>query len=210
MTPSALARLTAAELLQHAGTLLVLRTAGAAGEPLLCISASDSVIGFCGHVDLGTGIRTALAQIVAEELDIAAGRVEMVLGDTARAPDQGATIASNSIQKAALPLRKAAAQARVALLELAAARLGTRIAGLEVVEGRIRVRNSDRGMTFGQLIGSGRIHLPLNETQPLKATSDYRVVGKPQSRVDIPFKATGQWTYVHDLRVDGMLHGRVV
>ena len=210
MTPSALARLTAAELLEHDGTLLVLRTAGVAVEPLLCISASDNVIGFCGHVDLGTGIRTALAQIVAEELDIAAERVEMVLGDTARAPDQGPTIASNSIQKAAPPLRSAAAQARAALLELAAAQLGTLIDGLEVGEGRICVRNSDRGMTFGQLIGSGRIHLPLNEAQPLKATSDYRVVGKRQSRVDIPAKATGRFVYVHDMRVDGMLHGRVV
>ena len=210
MTPSVLARLTAAELLEHAGTLVVLRTAGTAVEPLLCISASESVIGFCGHVDLGTGIRTALAQIVAEELDIAAERVEMVLGDTARAPDQGATIASNSIQKAAVPLRSAAAQARAALLELAAARLGAQVAELEVAEGRISVRNSDRCMTFGQAIGSGRIHLPLNEAQALKAVSDYRVVGKRQSRVDIPAKATGQPVYVHDVRVDGMLHGRVV
>ena len=210
MTPSVLARLTAAELLEHAGTLLVLRTTGAVVEPLVCISASDHVIGFCGHVDLGTGIRTALAQIVAEELDIAAERVEMVLGDTARAPDQGPTIASNSIQKAAPPLRSAAAQARAALLELAAEQLGSDIAGLEVVQGRISVRNSDRGMTFGELIGSGRIHLELNEAQPLKATSDYRVVGKRQSRVDIPAKATGRFVYVHDVRVDGMLHGRVV
>ena len=210
MTPSALARLTAAELLQQAGTLLVLRTAEAAVEPLLCISASADVIGFCGHVDLGTGIRTALAQIVAEELDIAAERVEMVLGDTARAPDQGPTIASNSIQKAAVPLRSAAAQARAALLDLAAARLGTHVGELEVAEGRISVRNSDRGMTFGQVIGSGRIHLSLNEAQPLKAVSDYRVVGKRQSRVDIPAKATGQLVYVHDMRVEGMLHGRVV
>ena len=210
MTPSALARLTAVELLECAGTLLVLQTAASAVEPILCVSTDESIIGFCGHVDLGTGIRTALAQIVAEELDLGADRVEMVLGDTARVPDQGATIASNSIQKAALPLRKAAAQARVALLELAAARLGTRIAELDVAEGRISVRNSDLSITFGQLIGSGRIHLLLNQEQPVKAASDYRVVGKRQSRVDIPAKATGQLVYVHDMRVDGMLHGRVV
>ena len=125
MTPSALARLTAVELLERGGTLLVLQTAASAVEPILCISTDESIIGFCGHVDLGTGIRTALAQIVAEELDLVADRVEMVLGDTARAPDQGATIASNSIQKAAVPLRSAAAQAHAALLELAAARLET-------------------------------------------------------------------------------------
>ncbi|KGM31105.1 molybdopterin cofactor-binding domain-containing protein, partial [Inquilinus limosus] len=98
MTPSALARLTAAELLDAADTLLVYRRAGDGVEPFICLSAVDDIIGYCGHVDLGQGIRTALTQIVAEELDVPPGAVEMVLGDTARAPNQGPTIASDSIQ----------------------------------------------------------------------------------------------------------------
>src|SRR5579863_9709256 len=101
---------------------------------MVCISGDGGIIGFCGHVDLGTGLRTALAQIVAEELDVAAETVEMVLGDTVRAPNQGATFASDSIQTAAQPLRKSAAQARAALLELAALQLGAEISDLWVAE----------------------------------------------------------------------------
>ena len=81
-------------------------------ESFIAIGADGSVTAYNGHVDLGTGIRTALAQIVAEELDVPLDRVHMVLGDTARAPNQGATIASASIQIHARPLRTAAAQAR--------------------------------------------------------------------------------------------------
>jgi len=210
VTPSPLSRLTAAELLECAGTLVVLRTAGSAVEPVLCVSACEGIVAFCGHVDLGTGLRTALAQIVAEELNVAAERVEMVLGDTARAPNQGPTIASDSIQSAAQPLRKAAAQARAALLELAVRRLGADISELEMAEGRIIVRDADGATTFGELIGAERIRIALNMEQPVKAVSEYRLVGKPQPRVDIPAKATGQPVFVHDMRVDGMLHGRVV
>src|SRR5690606_35647395 len=91
-------------------------------EILVAVWDDGSVTALNGHVDLGTGIRTALAQIAAEELDVAFDSVEMVLGDTTRAPNQGATIASASIQIHAVPLRNAAAQARAWLLGEAAAR----------------------------------------------------------------------------------------
>ena len=98
------------------GSLSVSRSAqnGASGasETFIKITADGSVTAFNGHVDLGTGIRTALAQIVAEELDVSFARVVVVLGDTSRTPNQGATIASETIQITAIPLRKAAAQAR--------------------------------------------------------------------------------------------------
>jgi nicotinate dehydrogenase subunit B len=207
---SLLAGLTAVELLERAGTLVVVQTSESGPEPVLCISADGGIIGFCGHVDLGTGLRTSLAQIVAEELDVAAECVEMVLGDTARAPNQGPTIASDSIQTAAQPLRKASAQARAALLQMAAHQLGAAISELKLAEGRITSSDPDRGVWFGELIGSRRVRIALNAEYPTKAASEYRVVGKSQLRVDIPAKATGQLVYVHDMRVDGMLHGRVV
>src|SRR6185437_11963946 len=97
------------------GSLSVSRPAqnGAGGESeiFIKITANGSVTAFNGHVDLGTGIRTALGQIVAEELDVSFARVVVVLGDTSRVPNQGATIASETIQITAIPLRKAAAQA---------------------------------------------------------------------------------------------------
>src|SRR6201987_5732140 len=112
---------------RRSGILTVVRPAasGAKGgfETFITITADGSVTAFNGHVDLGTGIRTALGQIVAEELDVSFARVDVVLGDTSRVPNQGATIASETIQISAVPLRKAAAQARQYLLARAAERL---------------------------------------------------------------------------------------
>src|SRR5438094_4733009 len=109
------------------GTLSVFRPASPVEavkfETFIKITADGSVTAFNGHVDLGTGIRTALGQIVAEELDVSFARVTVVLGDTARVPNQGPTIASETIQITAVPLRKAAAQARHYLLARAAQRL---------------------------------------------------------------------------------------
>src|SRR5437588_8159339 len=106
------------------GTLSVVRPAGSDGafETFVNISADGAVTAYNGHVDLGTGIRTALAQIVAEELELSFARVAVVLGDTALVPNQGPTIASETIQISAVPLRKAAAQARHFLLARAADR----------------------------------------------------------------------------------------
>lgn len=92
-------------------------------ETFVRIDANGTITAFNGHVDLGTGIRTALGQIVAEELDVSFARVIVVLGDTSRVPNQGATIASETIQITAVPLRKAAAQARQILIARAAERL---------------------------------------------------------------------------------------
>src|SRR6185437_6026629 len=207
---NSLARLTVPELLDRSGTLLVLRSGASTVEPILCISAQGEILAFCGHVDLGTGLRTALAQIVAEELGVAEQHVNMVLGDTARAPNQGATIASESIQTAAQPLRKAAAQALNCLLRLASERLQIDTRELGVEEGWMRARDGAGSASFKELIGAARIRLELNMGEPVKPPAEYRVVGKSALRVDIPAKAAGEAVYVHDVRVDGMLHGRVV
>ena len=109
------------------GSLSVIRAAGSGAEGVfetfIRITADGTVTAFNGHVDLGTGIRTALGQIVAEELDVSFARVVVVLGDTSLVPNQGATIASETIQVTAVPLRKAAAQARQFLIARAAERL---------------------------------------------------------------------------------------
>jgi nicotinate dehydrogenase subunit B len=179
--------------------------------PFVIVTAAGEVTAFNGHVDLGTGIRTALAQIVAEELDIALARVSMVLGDTAVAPDQGPTIASETIQLSAIPLRRAAAQARQFLLERAAAIFGIAAEALIVEEGVIRPFAEDnRRVSYGELIGEERIRLALADNAPVKAPGSYRVVGASVPRVDLPAKATGSLVYVHDMRLPGMLHGRVV
>src|SRR3984885_1509660 len=194
------------------GTLTVVRPAAAGSnhpfETFIKITADGSVTAFNGHVDLGTGIRTALGQIVAEELDVSFARVVVVLGDTSRVPNQGATIASETIQMSAVPLRKAAAQARQFLLARAAERLELPIEDLATDDGLIRGHN--RSVSFGELIGDETIRLELADDVQVKAVESYSIVGQSVPRTDLPAKASGELVYVHDVRLPGMLHGRVV
>ena len=157
-------------------------------EVLIALWDDGSVTALHGHVDLGTGLRTALTQIVAEELDVPMTRINMVLGDTARAPNQGATIASASLQIHAEPLRRAAAQARAWLL--AHATIGE--------------------AAFGEVLAGQHVQLLLDLQTPVKAPQDYRIVGQSVPRVDLHDKLTGALVFVHDMRLPGMLHGRVV
>jgi nicotinate dehydrogenase subunit B len=200
-------------------------------EILLSVCADGRVVALNGHVDLGTGIRTAFAQIVAEELDVDLKHVDVVLGDTSRAPNQGPTIASTSIQIHSEPLRRAAAQARLHLLTLAAAHLHvSSIDQLRVRNGIVSVREAvdwskvsevsvaSEATEFSEvleveyvaLIANQHTRLTLDLTVPVKSAQEYQVVGQSVPRVDIPGKASGELTFVHDMRMPGMLHGRVI
>lgn len=178
-------------------------------ETFIRITADGSVTAYNGHVDLGTGIRTALGQIVAEELDVSFARVVVVLGDTSRVPNQGATIASETIQITAVPLRKAAAQARRYLLARAAERLELPPEDLTIEDGLVRGKDN-RSVSYGELISGDTIQLELADDVAVKDVNAYSIVGRSVPRVDLPAKATGELVYVHDVRVPGMLHGRVV
>ncbi len=189
---------------------------GDSGQPSQdTASAGWRVLAFNGHVDLGTGIRTSLAQIVAEELEVPLSRLEMVLGHTNAAPNQGPTIASASIQISAVPLRRAAAQAREHLLMLAARQWDIPRDALRVREGVIRPAdaNDPRQLHYGQLLRGQHIRLllaPPDQEVRLKPAHEYKIVGQGVARVDIPAKATGELSFVHDVRVPGMRHGRVI
>lgn len=218
---------TRADFLAAQGVLLVVRDtppapppvpgqpAAVAGNPaegpeiLLAVWDDGSITALNGHVDLGTGLATALAQIVAEELDAPLAQVCVVLGDTTRVPNQGATIASASIQIHSMPLRRAAAQARAWMVEQAAEHLGVAPSLLQVRDGRVNAGDT-HGIDFGALVAGGRVVLHLAADAPLKEAQDYRVIGKPVPRIDIPAKLSGELVFVHDMRMPGMLHGRVV
>jgi nicotinate dehydrogenase subunit B len=220
---------TRSEFLQADGVLVVVREtppapppakgqpALVAGNPaegpevLLAIWDDGSVTALNGHVDLGTGIQTSLSQIVAEELDVPMTQVRMMLGDTARVPNQGATIASASIQIHSGPLRLAAAQARAWLLEQASEHFGVQPSLLTLRDGRIHAGEEPAfSVGFGELVAGGRALLHLDHSTKLKDPKDYRIVGRSIPRVDIPGKLAGELVFVHDMRVPGMLHGRVV
>lgn len=177
----------------------------------LVIGRDETITVFAGKVELGTGVSTALRQIVAEELDVPVTRIEWVQGDSERSPDQGRTVGSGTIRRGGVQLRRAAASARQALLEMASARLGIPAAQLSIADGVITANgDASRRVTFGALIGGAKFQRAVSDSAPTKAIDHYTVVGKPVARVDIPGKVTGTHVYVHDVRVPGMVHGRVV
>ncbi|QGH63704.1 xanthine dehydrogenase family protein molybdopterin-binding subunit [Serratia proteamaculans] len=180
-------------------------------DSFIGLTADGRVTAFNGHVDLGTGIRTALAQIVADEISVPFDHVTVILGDTQRTPDQGPTIASATIQVTSIPLRQAAAQVRQLLLGLAARAFALPVDRLRAENGRIFAADKPHvSLSYGDLASGQNLQVALDKTVMLKSVTESRYVGKAVPRVDIPAKVTGQLTYVHDLRLPGMLHGRVV
>ncbi len=179
-------------------------------DTFLAIDAKGMVTVYSGKVDLGTGVETALTQIVADELDVPFASIKIVQGDTALTPDQGPTFGSLSIQNGGMQIRNAAAVARKALLELAATHLAAKPEELKVAAGVVSADGKSVG--YGDLIGDKAFSLTIDHTKP-PATKDakaYRIVGTPVPRLDIPDKVTAKFTYMHDFRLPGMLHGRVV
>ena len=177
-------------------------------EPLVVVWRDGSVTALCGHVDLGTGLRTALTQIVAEELDVPMTAVHLIMGSTQAAPNQGATIASASIQIHAEPLRRAAAQARSLLAQQLATRWACLASDLQLSDGVFS--HGTRQAEVGAAVPEGGLKVELDLATPVKPAHLYRLVGLSVPRVDIPAKANGEPAFVHDIRWPGVLHGRVI
>lgn len=177
----------------------------------LAIDPDGTVTAFSGKVELGTGVRTALAQIVAEELEVPLERVHMVMGDTERTPDEGYTAGSMTISTSGTALRNAAAEARRVLLEMAAKRLDAGLDELTVQDGLISlIRHPERKISYAELMGGKAFNLEVTGNVPLKDSKTYTIVGTSTPREDIPRKVAGQPSFIQDLRVPGMLHGRLV
>jgi CO/xanthine dehydrogenase Mo-binding subunit len=177
----------------------------------LAISPDGTVTAFSGKVELGTGVRTALAQIVAEELELPLERVHMVMGDTERTPDEGYTAGSMTIASSGTALRNAAALARHVLLEMAAEQLDARPDDLTVQAGLISlVHNPERKISYAELMGDKPFNLEVSGDVPVKDSKTYSIVGTSTRRADIPGKVAGQPCFIQDLRLPGMLHGRLV
>ncbi|MGD0750765.1 MAG: molybdopterin cofactor-binding domain-containing protein [Anaerolineales bacterium] len=175
------------------------------------INPDGTVTAFSGKVELGTGVRTALAQIVAEELDLPLERVQMVMGDTERTPDEGYTAGSMTVSSSGTALRNAAALARRTLLEMAAERLDARPDELTVQAGLISViRHPERKVTYAALMGGKPFNLDVSGDAPLKDPKTYTIVGSSTPRADIPGKVAGRPSFIQDLRLPGMMHGRLV
>jgi nicotinate dehydrogenase subunit B len=177
---------------------------------------------FTGKVEIGMGVKTGLTQIVAEELDVAPSRVSLVMGDTSMTTDQGGVGGSNSIMWGAKPLRNVGASARSLLLQLASRKLGVPVGELETRDGVVFLKaDPAKRVSYAELAGSSELNevlkvsgdgfgLDVEGMGTPKDPSSYTVVGKSIPRLDIRSKVLGQWQYVGDVRVPGMLHGRVI
>ena len=178
-------------------------------DGFLAIGQDGMITVYSGKVDLGTGVRTALTQIVAEELNTPMSHITVVQGDTALTPDQGLTNGSFSIQNGGMQLRRAAATARGAIVRQAAAKLNLDASELSIRDGIVFARNG-QALPIGECIDAASLEIRLDMDAPQKAPSDYTIVGRPIRRFDIPGKVTGRFTYMQDFVLPGMLHGRVI
>jgi CO/xanthine dehydrogenase Mo-binding subunit len=162
-----------------------------------------------GKAELGQGIKTAIARVGAEELDVSLARVRVETADTARGPNELMTVGSMSVEDSGTAMRQVAAEARQYLLELAAQRLGAPLEKLEVEDGTVRVRGSDRRTDYWELLGGRDFARRVTGEAVPKAAERHRLVGMPGPRIDLRAKLTGG-AFVSDLAPPGLLFGRVV
>ena len=209
----------------------------ASGKPPLLPDELDSWIAilpngnataYFGKMDMGQGVDVAVQQMVAEELDLAFERVNVIMGDTALTCNQGGASGSTGLQRGGVALRNAAAEARRVLVERAAQKLGLPAAQLKVENGVVSgvVSGAASGgaqrVTYGELVGGQYFHHKLEwnkqygntlavkgPAQP-KNPSEYKVVGKPFPQAVITEKVMGRQKFITDIAVPGMIHARVV
>jgi nicotinate dehydrogenase subunit B len=173
------------------------------------IAATGEVTVLTGKAELGQGIKTALLQVVAEELVVAPARIAMVTADTAQTADEGYTAGSNSMKDSGTALRHAAAQVRAILVGLAAERLGVPPERLSVEAGSVR-GDDGRSVSYGELVSSDLLHVQAQPQSVFRPAAQQRVIGQSLPRLDIPAKVTGGAAYIQDLRLPGMVHARVL
>jgi CO/xanthine dehydrogenase Mo-binding subunit len=164
---------------------------------------------FSGKVEIGQGILTALAQIAAEELDVALGRIRMIPATTAASPDEGVTSGSLSIQESGTALRYACAEARTIYLAAAASRLGVTAESLRVADGEF-IATDGRRTSYWALADERLLDREATGAVQPKPPTSHRVIGTAVARLDVPDKLFGAPRFIHDLELPRMLHGRVL
>lgn len=165
---------------------------------------------FSGKVELGQGIRTALLQVIAEELDLHPSQIIFITADTARTPDEGLTAGSHSMMDGGTALANAGANVRLLLRQQAAQQWGVAAETLTTSGDGHVVAADGRRLGYGAIAAMLSLHVEAIPNAPRRDAASYRTLGRDYPRVDIPAKLTGGAAYVQDLRFPGMLHARVV
>ena len=174
------------------------------------IDTGETVTLKTGKAELGQGIKTAIAQIGADELDVSLARVRVIDADSEETADEGLTAGSESVQQSGIAMRWAAAHARHVLLQKAAEHLGLAIEDLSVEDGVISSRSTNRQVSYWQLMAGKTFDVEVSGDIAPRAASARRIAGTSAKRIDIPAKLYGARAYVQDLQLPGMLHGRVL
>jgi nicotinate dehydrogenase subunit B len=164
---------------------------------------------FTGKAELGQGLKTALLQVAAEQLDVAPDRLRLITADTGRTSNEGFTAGSHSMQDSGTAILNAAAQVRELLVGAAAGQFGLAAESLKTGDGAVHAPDG-RSASYGDLAASLSLHVPARPDGRLKDPATYRIIGTALPRVDIPAKVTGGAAYIQDMRLPGMLHARAV
>ena len=193
----------------------------------IAVNADGSVAAYFGKMDMGHGLHVAIGQIVAEELDVPFKSVKVIMADTATSVNQGGASGSTGIQNGGKQMRMAAAEARRVLVEMAAARLSVPADKLVVTDGIVSAINTDikgatLGLSYKELIGGKYFNVQLDwnkqygntlyapgKAQP-KKPSEHKIVGQPIKREDVAPKVFAIEDFVTDVKVPGMVHGRMI
>jgi nicotinate dehydrogenase subunit B len=189
----------------------------------ITIDADGTVMAYYGKIDGGQGLGTAIAQMVAEEIDVAYERVRVVMGDSGLTLDMGGASAAIGVSHGGTMLRRTAAEARRLLVDMAAQKLGIPRGQLTVTDGVVHaVADGAKRITYAELIGgryfddkvkwNGRLSngLAVEETTPIKKPADFKIIGQSLPRRDLPGKVFGTLEMVNDVRLPGMLHARMI
>ena len=174
------------------------------------INRDETITVFTGKVELGQHIKTSLAMVAAEELEVHLDRIHMVTGDTAQTPNEGYTAGSMSMETSGNAIRHASAEVKQILLSKAAEALNTSMANVTLEDGTITDTATGRSVTYWELFGGKSFDDHVTEKGYLKNPDDYQIVGKPLYRSDLVAKVVGEPCFIHDLNLEGMVHGRVV
>ncbi|MGC5799929.1 molybdopterin cofactor-binding domain-containing protein [Sphingomonas sp. NFX23] len=173
------------------------------------IAPDGRVTVFTGKVELSTGVKTAMAQLAADELDVAIDRIDLITGDTGLTPNEGVTAGSQTLEQSGTAIANAAANVRLLLAEAAATRWGVAATTLFTRDGAV-LDGQGRRATYAGLAASTSLAVRARADVPRKRREARRLIGRPVPRVDLPAKLTGLPSYVHDMRLPGMVHARVL
>ena len=179
----------------------------------IAIGRDGIVTAYTGKCDFGQGLYTAQMQLVAEEVCVPLSRVRLIQCDTSVTPDQGTTSGQQShpTNFNHTNLALAGATARQALIRLASDKIGAPVSDLVARDGVVALKSdASRSLAYGDLIGGQRFNLQLDRAAARKHPREWTVLGTPVPRVDMRDMVTGQFEFVHNVKVAGMLHGRVV